>query len=144
MIRRRPQRAASDHDWIDVITGDQSGFTLVPTDQQAFGTEVADQDHQRELSAGFQNGTTNPLIDVFGTTFDWLLLERCGEFNDCDLGRKFLDLRKPIFAVDYQTDVDGMPLTTSVTCSSQQAKMVDDGIVKDANLSSAFRHQCVP
>lgn len=132
-----------EHDWIDAITGNQSGFTLVPDDQMAFGNEVASQDHMRELSAGFQNGTTNPLIEGFATKFDWLILERCGEYGDCDLGRAFLNAMKPIFALDYQTDSDGMPLTTGAVCGGQAAVMVD-GIVKDSALSSAFRHQCMP
>lgn len=131
------------HDWSDVISGD-SGFPIVVADEQAFGTEVAKQAHDRLLSSGMHNGTTNGLIDPFAMEFDWLFLERCGEFGDCGLARPFVNLRKAVFAVDYTTDFDGAPQSMSTTCMAQQAGMIDDGIVKDPILSSAFRYQCVP
>jgi len=132
-----------EHDWIYTITGD-SGFTIEVAEQTAFGIDVAQQAHDRELSSGMQNGTANGLIDAFAPHFDWLVIERCGEFDDCDLTRPFINLRKAVFAIDYQTDVDGLPLATGLTCPRQQAGMIDDGLVKDLGLSSTFRHQCVP
>ncbi len=131
------------HDWSDVISGD-SGFTISVSDQQSFGDALATKDHERELSAGMHNGTTNPLVDPFAAQFDWLFVERCGEYGDCGLARPFLNLRKAVFAVDYTTDDQGAPLTTSRVCTEQQSGMINDGIVKDALLSSTVRTQCVP
>jgi hypothetical protein len=131
------------HDWSDVISG-QSGFTVEVSDQQSFGNALAKQDHDRELSAGMHNGTTNPLVDPFAAQFDFLFLERCGEYGDCGLSRPFLNLRKAVFAVDYTTDDQGDSQSTSLVCTQQQSGMIDDGIVKDAILSSAVRTQCVP
>ena len=132
-----------EHDWIYTITGD-SGFTIEVAEQTAFGIDVAQQAHDRELSSGMQNGTANGLIDAFAPHFDWLVIERCGEFDDCDLTRPFINLRKAVFALDYDTDIDGLPLSTGLTCPRQVAGMIEDGIVKDTNLSSTFRYPCVP
>ncbi len=131
------------HDWSDVISGD-TGFTIAVSDQSSFGAAVVKEAHDRELSSGMHNGTTNGLIDPFAGQFDWLFVERCGEYGDCGLARPFVNLRKAVFAVDYPTDVDGAPLTMSATCSQQQAGMIDDGLIKDTALSSALRQQCVP
>lgn len=121
------------------------GWTLSPSEQTSWFREVAQQAHQRELSVGLKNGNTVPgQIDELAREFDWMMIERCGEFVDCDSARPMLNLQRAVLAIDYEDDVDGDPNEQAAVCQRQITAMIDDGLVKDAALSSAFRHQCVP
>jgi hypothetical protein len=121
------------------------GWTISVTEQPSWFVEVAMQAHQRELSVGLKNGNTLPgQVDELASAFDWMMIERCGEFEDCDSARPMLNLQRAVFAIDYQNDIDGNPRTDAVSCARQIAAMINDGLVKDDALSSAYRHPCVP
>ena len=121
------------------------GWTMEAAEQTSWLEELADQAHQRELSIGMRNGHTLPgQVDALADDFDWMMVERCGEFQDCDLVRPFINLQRAVFAIDYQTNVDGDSQLEAVVCSRQQGAMITDGLVKDDALSSAFRAPCVP
>ncbi|MDX2094269.1 MAG: endo alpha-1,4 polygalactosaminidase [Kofleriaceae bacterium] len=123
----------------------QPGWSLTPSDQTSWYVEVAMQAHQRGLSVGLKNGNTVPgQIDELVSSFDWMMVERCGEFEDCDSARPMLNLQRAVLAIDYQSDIDGNPRNEAVDCARQVDSMIDDGLVKDNALSSAYRHQCVP
>jgi hypothetical protein len=135
-----------EHDWVFAIGGlsgapDDSGWMAEVSDQSSFGADVAMQAHDRELSSGMQNGTL--ITDAFSPNFDWLLVERCGEFRDCRT-MPFTNLRKAVFALEYTTDEFGDPQAPDAPCSGHVNFQIEDGLVKDLALSSAFRHQCVP
>ena len=49
-----------------------------------------------------------------------------------------------MFAIDYQTTIDGDPQTVTSVCGQQQQAQIRDGLVKDDAQSSAYRHQCAP
>ncbi len=128
----------------DVAVSDP-GWTMTPDDQRTWFEEVARQAHQRELSVGMVNGTTIPgQVDSLADNFDWMLVERCGEYDDCDTTRPFINLQKAVFAIDYQTDIDGNPLSMTSACMHHQLAMINEGLIKDTALSSAYRAQCVP
>lgn len=121
------------------------GFALTPDEQESWYREVAAQAHARELSVGLKNGTTVPgQIDSLAADFDWAMVERCGEFVDCDAERPVINLHRAVLAIDYDTDVDGGAQDATLLCSRQQAAMINDGLVKDVALTSAVRTQCVP
>ena len=121
------------------------GFAISVTEQPSWYREVAAQAHERELSVGLKNGTTLPgLIDEVAADFDWAMVERCGEFEDCDALRPVLNLQRAVLAIDYDANIDGDPQGTTTVCARQVAAMIDDGLVKDVALTSAVRHQCVP
>lgn len=133
---------AVEADRNDMITSDP-GFAIPAADQLSWYEEVARQAHQRELSVGMKNGTTLGIVGALADDYDWLLVERCAEFDDCDRTQEFTRIRKAVFAIDYENDVDGLPQPSSALCNRISATEVD-GLVKDDALSSTFREQCTP
>lgn len=121
------------------------GWTISPTEQTSWFTDIAREAHERELSVGMKNGhTLAGQVDTLASRFDWMMIERCGEYQDCDQVRPFINLRHAVFAIDYTTDIDGLPQTSNGLCQEQTLAMIQDGIIKDPALSSASRQQCVP
>ncbi len=134
-----------DSDRNDTISGN-TGFPAIGVNEQySWYAEIVKQLHDRELSAGMRNGQTLPgQVDMFADDFDWMLIERCGEFADCDQTRPFIQLRRVVFAVDYEHDIDGAANSITGMCNRQQAAQISEGLVKDDAISSAMRMQCTP
>lgn len=126
----------SDHGTIDL------GFMPDLDLQNAWYSTVALEVHERELSAGMRNGVNIGSVDTQVGNYDWLLVERCGEDGNCELVRPFLNARKAVLAIDYTTDFEGTPQDAAPLCAEQTEGNVQDGLVKDLALSSAFRMQC--
>jgi len=127
------------------MAGSDPGFVLSYDDQVSWFAEVASQLHARELSAGMQIVGSAQLIDALAADHDWLVTYRCAEFNQCDQSRPFLNLGKAVFAIDHDTDENGEPLeNTSILCQRQQQAMIDEGLIKDAALTSAVHESCAP
>lgn len=127
----------ADHDL------NMTGFNETSAAEIAWGNSVASEAHDRKLSIGMRNGTNvGGLVDALVGDFDWLLIERCGEFGDCETVRPFINARKAVFGLDYTTDVDGLPLDSMDLCDEQGIGGVKDGIVKNVELTSATRTQC--
>jgi glycosyl hydrolase family 114 len=92
-----------------------------------------------------RNGHTLPgQVDMFADDFDWMLVERCGEFLDCDQTRPFINLHRVVFAVDYVHTVDGDLNSVTGVCNRQQQAQIVEGLIKDDAISSAMRMQCTP
>jgi hypothetical protein len=128
----------------DMATSDP-GFVIGIDDQDSWFREVATQAHARALSAGMKNGNTIPgLVDSLSDTFDWIVIERCGEYQDCDSARPFVNLHKAALAIDYLPDADGNGVAAVIACARQMTDQVQDGIVKDPAVTSAARTQCTP
>lgn len=128
----------------DTVSSD-TGFTVSITEQFSWYTDIAKQLHDRELSAGMRNGQTIPdLIDTEADNYDWLVLERCGEYTECDTSRPFINKRRVVFAIDYDTDVDGNPNNETLICGRQQQAQISEGLIKDVALSKNKRFQCQP
>lgn len=121
----------------------EPGFELTAQEQISWFSEVATQLHDRELSAGMQTRDIPEVVDSLSSEFDWMITYRCAEFDQCDQMRPFLNLGKAVFAVDYDTDADGEAQNTDLLCQRQQEAMIDEGLIKDAALSSAVRDACV-
>lgn len=77
-----------------------TGFPLTAADQLAFNRWLADQAHERHLSIGLKNDLdqAGALVDHF----DWLLVEQCVEFAECDAAAPFLEAGKAVFAAEYR------------------------------------------
>jgi hypothetical protein len=136
----------------DGVEGDRNdqvqsdpGFNVQITDQTSWYTEIATQVHMRALSAGMKDGYTLPgQTDALADDFDWIMVQRCGEFQDCGNVRPFINVQKAAFTIDYQNDVDGMAQSPAVICPHVEIAMVQDGLIKNDPPTSAFRHQCTP
>jgi len=132
-----------------------TAFTITSDDVLSWYTEVAKQGHDRMLSVGLHGGETFPTTyEQELDSFDWAMIERCGEDMSCDLPAPFKRADKPVLALEYQTslpDPDGDPPTmavdqTATVCVRQQQEKngVTEGLLKDDQLSSAFRMPCEP
>lgn len=127
----------------DMITSDP-GFALTLADQEGWFREVATQAHARQLSVGMKNGNTIPgLVEQLTPDFDWIVIERCGEYQDCDSARPFVNAHKAALAIDYLPDSEG-GVDATIACLRQVQDQVQDGIVKDPAVTSLARTQCTP
>ena len=127
-----------------------SGFPAGAADSFSWYTTVATEGHMRKLSTGMKNGDTVPSQpDMEADKFDWMMVERCGVFDTCDMSRPFINLGKPVFAIDYNMtspDDNGMTMAqgSTLVCMHQGLAMIADGLYKDVALSKAVRTQCEP
>lgn len=129
---------AADHNshWIEFPTG--SGFEITDDDQLSWFEDVATQIHARELSAGSVNGHEGGQpVDQLPSMYDWILIERCAENEECGNPRGFLDARKAVFAVDIVPDI-----SKDRACAEYGRSMIQDGLLKDEDLTGGFRQVC--
>ena len=110
------------------------------TGESSYYEAIATAIHQETLSAGAR-GDWEHEAELFGRDFDWMVVDRCGEFMECDQIQQFVQTRKAILAIDYTTTTDGSPQNAS-TCGMQTASSILDGIIKDAALSSSSWYAC--
>lgn len=129
----------------DVSTYTNTGLTIESTDTSSWYTEIATQGHQRMLSTGMLGGEgLSSLYDDLAATFDWLLVERCAEFDTCDAARPFINLEKPVLAVEYTTSSDDPPVEQNDVICLKQGGFITEGLLKDLPLSGAVRTPCEP
>jgi hypothetical protein len=132
------------------VPASNSGFQLDEPgliSQLSWYERVATEAHTlaRELSVGMHGGyTITGFPDQLADNFDWLMIERCGENLDCDFAKPFISAEKAVFAIDYDTDFEGTPQSTTAICMEQVNSQLNDGLIKDAALSNTLRMQCVP
>lgn len=127
-----------------------TGFPIMSDDSISWYAEVAQQGHARKLSTGMRNGEfLGGLVDAGANEFDWLILERCGEFEaggtqGCDTARPFLNAKKDVFALEYDHAADGTPQTAATVCAPQMTEQIPDGLYKDVppTGNAAIRQQC--
>lgn len=114
-----------------------SGFTVEGNDVVARLQQVAMQVHARELSAGMHATTALGLTlsEGVASTFDWILVERCAEFDECDKTQPFTNLQKAAFALDYNGAI-GFDL------ACQRQVNMQDGIHKDDPPDGDYRMEC--
>ena len=130
--------------WNDQLvyqTSPGHGFPdLVGDEYHSWSSELRARAHQRELSIGLRTQTP---LGVAGTSpyYDWLMLERCGEYFECDIAKPFVDARKVVFAIEYDIAQSGDPNTATTVCGRQKSAGITTGIIKKAALDS-FRTDC--
>ena len=130
-------------DGIEPYRIDQFGLdpTLTLDEQRSWYSAVALAVHERDLSVGMRNGPE--LYQAVAGLFDWAIIERCAEDDICDQVRPVLEQQKAVFALDYTTDFFGDPQDPlQLLCPRQTEAGIQDGLVKNAELSSAARVQC--
>jgi len=131
-----------------------TGFTIPTPESYSWYAAVATQGHDRMLSTGMKDADfIGGAVDTGAASFDWLMTERCGEFDTCDAARPFINLEKAVFAIDYNFDsgddsvvppVLPKPQGSTLVCMHQGAAMIADGLYKDVALTSRVRTQCEP
>lgn len=128
------------------VTGNLAGFMYTLDDQNAWYREVATETHDRKMSAGMKDAAEAPnQADDLAPVFDWILIQRCAEYDDCDTARPFINLHKAVFAIDYDINqAAGTGIAPSIACPRQLAAMIADGLVKSDALDATVRTQCLP
>lgn len=122
-----------------------TGFRITVPEQVSWYREIATQSHSRLMGAGMRNGQTLPnLVDTVAPDFDYMMIERCGQYNDCDQTRTFINLSRVVFAIDYVSDEDGAPNFPAAMCQNQTRNQIEEGVIKDDAISSAMRTLCDP
>ncbi|HEU0029554.1 MAG TPA: endo alpha-1,4 polygalactosaminidase [Kofleriaceae bacterium] len=115
--------------------GSTSGFTITGDDVVAWYKAIATATHARELSAGMWDG--NLFTPGLVADYDWMLIERCAEFGDCDTSRSFTMADKAVFALDYDGGV-----TLDLACLKWPMAQIGDGLLKDRPPTASFRMSC--
>jgi hypothetical protein len=104
----------------------ESGFLLEGADQLAFNRWLAAAAHERGLSVGLKNDLDQ--VPALVDEFDWLLVEQCVEFDECELTDPFVAAGKAVFVAEYSVDAD-------VACA-EAAQWELSLILKDVDLSA--------
>ncbi len=135
-----------DGDRNDSISAtDYSGFHIEVAEQNSWYADIVAQLHMRTMAAGMRNGQTLPgQVEQFADDYDFMLIDRCGEYGDCGNTRSFIQLQRVVFAIDYATSFEGSPNFPAGICQVQQQAQVSEGLIKDDAISSAMRTQCTP
>jgi hypothetical protein len=100
-----------EFDNIDGYTN-STGFALTAQNQITYNSWLADQAHQRGLSAGLKNDVDQ--VQALQPKFDWMLDEQCFEFDECATLLPFVQAGKAVFEVEYN-------LNTSQFCAQANA-----------------------
>lgn len=128
--------------WLFTDASFTHGFsTITPFQETEWIGRVAKQAHDIEISAGGRGGHAAANVGEIADDYDWLMAERCTEVPDCDLARPFIEAKRAVFGLDYDTDEAGTPNTKSTTCTRWRDALVD-GVIKKAALDGSFRDGC--
>jgi len=92
-----------EFDNVDGFSND-TGFDLTADDQLAFNEWLAREARDRGLSPGLKNALdlAPDLVD----DFDWVLVEECVQYDECELVRPFLEAGKAVFVVEYEGSIE--------------------------------------
>ena len=95
----------------------RTGFPLTYQDQLAYNSYLANEAHERGLSAALKNDIEQS-FDL-APYFDYNINEQCFQYNECDYGQNslvtnFINQGKPVFHVEYK-------LAKSKFCSQANA-----------------------
>ena len=109
----------------------KTGFPLTANEQLTYDTWLANQAHQRGLSAALKNdlGQVKPLLPYF----DFAIDEQCFQYAECRKLTPFINAGKPVFEVEYN-------LATSAFCPQANA-MNFNSLAKTLELD-ATREAC--
>lgn len=136
--------AASHNDIIGFQGTPGHGFAdVAPGELASWATELATRIHDLRISFGIRTSASQAVDATPTSVYDWLMTERCGEYQDCALAQPFLNARKAVFEIEYTLDQEGNPNAAAATlCREVTRARIEDGIIKDVALSSASYERC--
>jgi Glycoside-hydrolase family GH114 len=107
------------------------GFSMVAAaDDLTWIKAVVKASHDLMISVGGRGVLVGNIGEV-KLEYDWLLVERCGELDDCDTFQPFIAAFRSVFALEYTTTLGGSTNTTDILCP-RWADVQVDGILKTA------------
>lgn len=93
-----------DPDNIDGYEND-SGFDLTKDDAVDYLQFMADYAHDRGMAFGLKNG--DDLVDRVVDFSQWVIIEQCVKYNECDEYQHFIKQNKPAFHIEYSSVEEG-------------------------------------
>jgi hypothetical protein len=125
-----------------------SGFTHTPAETLSFHADVAALAHtpadDTQIAIGMHNGYNGPssdadLIDVY----EFQIMEGLAAARQCcDDVRASINADHAAFALDVLSDDPDFPVTKEIACDQYDQGGMQDGLIKDALLSSTVREVC--
>lgn len=91
-----------DPDNIDAYDND-SGFKLTENDAVDYIGFLSRTAHALNLSMGLKNG--GAVVERVVGAVQWVVVEQCIQYDECDLYEPFLKQDKPVFNVEYPEEV---------------------------------------
>ncbi|MEO6122963.1 MAG: endo alpha-1,4 polygalactosaminidase [Ilumatobacteraceae bacterium] len=91
---------------LDDTYAQDTGFPLSMADSVAFNSAVADRAHRLGMAIGLKNGDDPEFVSAMEPVVDFALVEQCFEYGTCDAFAIFVDVGKPVFAVEYELQPD--------------------------------------
>jgi hypothetical protein len=76
-----------------------TGFDVSADDQLRFNRWLAGEAHARSLSIGLKNDL--PQASDLVSDFDWMLVEQCIDYEECDGTAPFIEAGLAVFAAEY-------------------------------------------
>ncbi len=116
-----------------------SGFDLKAADQLAYNKLIANEAHRRNLAVGLKNDINQipNLLDYF----DFAVNEQCHEFNECGRYQLFTAANKPVFNVEYGSELQNDDAARDKLC--QQARFENmRTLILPIELDDSFRYSC--
>lgn len=113
-----------------------TGFTLNQNDAITYMTKLAYATHTRGLAIGIKNAVD--IVDKVGSFVEFAVNEQCVKYNECGRYQSFLNLKKPVFHVEYPSsdDLKAISKTTVKTCCAAGGLSLISSIVKGPSLFS--------
>lgn len=121
-----------------------SGFpTIAPEEQRDWIVALAQHAHTPavEIAFGGRGGYSMTGFDAVIDDYDFMIAERCGEYDDCDIAKVMVSHDRAVFGLDYTTRSDGTAYNKLGICTAWQGGPVD-GIIKSAALDGSVRETC--
>jgi hypothetical protein len=126
MAARLDQCAAKGFDAVEFDNVDgyanDSGFPLTAQDQLTYNIWLADQAHDRTLSAALKNDLDQ--VTALLPYFDWALDEQCFQYRECGRLGPFIDAGKAVMEVEYRLPVTSFcPRANQMNFNSMKKKL---------------------
>ncbi len=94
---------AIDADNVDGYSN-RTGFKLTYNDQLNYNRALANEAHRLGLAIGLKNDL-GQIVDLVNY-FDFAINESCIIYNECSLVSPFIAQNKPVFHIEYQSDIN--------------------------------------
>lgn len=122
-----------DPDNVDGYEND-NGLNLTQEDAVSYIEFLSETGHQKNLAVGLKNG--GAIVERVVNITEWVVVEQCIQYNECDMYEPFIEAGKAVFNVEYPK------LTNKITASETQHYCDYNGsvgfmtILKKLNLDS--------
>lgn len=123
-----------DPDNLDGYTNN-TGFPLTYQDQITFNKWVAQEAHKRNLTVGLKNDVEQ--ISDLVLDFDWIITEHCFIQGWCEKTLPFIELGKPVFAIEYAEKMDEKYFSKEICPKAKKSQI--NVIYKTLNLDKFYK-----